>query len=231
MSAEHYDIKGAKTRPGAVSGQNWATPGTFARATTTPRHRVLAATPAIPDDGAAGCVTRVGCRGLPCWGRPEGYRHQSRQMIHQPGSRLPSPTTGWLQSFLPTPKWPSRQRRNPLEANGTLARTPSGSAESSPHWSAVPTSPCSTTATQPLLTSRLVKNGPGTAAGHYLTVRPAPVPERSSRRRGHLLHPHGADPAGSAARRVHIRTRVADPTVGDRRAAEASAQRARVPLL
>ena len=33
----------------------------FGRATKTPRHLVLAATPATPDDGASGCVTRVRC--------------------------------------------------------------------------------------------------------------------------------------------------------------------------
>ena len=56
-----FRLKAPETRPGAVSAGNWATPGMFGRATKTPRHLVLAPTPATPDDGASGCVTRVRC--------------------------------------------------------------------------------------------------------------------------------------------------------------------------
>ena len=43
--SDNIRIKGAQTRPGAVSGGNWATPSTFSRATTTPRRRVTADDP------------------------------------------------------------------------------------------------------------------------------------------------------------------------------------------
>ena len=178
----HFRIRAAKTRPGVVSGRNWATSGTFGRATKTPRHLVLAATVATRDGGAAGCVTRARRREFPYHSRTEGCRHDSRRIFHQSDSRPPvgyqNRPTGWLYSSLPTPKWPSRQRGNLVEANGKSAMTPSSSAEGPPIGR--PSRP--RRAGRPRHHHHRRQDRSGTAlaprAGHDLTVRHAPVPER-----------------------------------------------------
>ena len=88
-SAEQFRLKATRTRPGAVSGRNWARWQHSAKRGST-------ATPAVPEDRAAGCLAGLQHPEFPRLAAPDAPAGHGREKVHQTANSRTS--SSWTAS-------------------------------------------------------------------------------------------------------------------------------------